>query len=69
MTERYRYIEQEGVDAYRAGKEGVRGIGGELLDGYNLAKNSVRSGVEYFRGNGLVDTNGIYTDPTAPNYP
>ena len=38
MTERYRYIEQEGVDAYRAGKEGVRGIGGELLDGYNLAK-------------------------------
>lgn len=69
MTERYRYIEQEGIDAYRAGKEGVRGIGGELLDGYNLAKNSVRSGVEYFRGNGLVDTNGIYTDPTAPNYP
>lgn len=69
MTERYRYIEQEGVDAYRAGKEGVRGIGGELVDGYNLAKDSVRSGVEYFRGNGLVDTNGIYTDPTTPNYP
>lgn len=69
MAERYRYIEQEGVDAYHAGKEGIRGIGGELLDGYNLAKDSVKSGVGYFRGNGLVETDGIYTDPTTPNYP
>lgn len=66
----FKSLKNEGVDIYNTAKGGIGAGVGEVTGAYQYGKDKLSQVLNSpYSGNGLVEENGVYVDPSTPGYP